>query len=72
MESWDFRGIWVLAGSGKVRSTPDRTVDPPGLYPSPERPGQLQVWTGMIWARKFRAPDRPFTALPPEPRTLLD
>jgi len=72
MEPWDFRGVWVLDGHGEVRSAPDPAVDPPGLYPSPERPGQLQVWTGRTWARKFRAPDRPFTAVPPEPRTLLD
>lgn len=57
---WDFRGVWVLDGRGAVRSAPDRTVDPPGLYPSPHRPGQLQVWTGTVWVSKFRAPDRPF------------
>jgi hypothetical protein len=61
-EPWDFRGVWVLDGSGGVRSAPDRAVDPPGLYPSPERPGQLQVWTGTVWARKFRVPERPFSA----------
>lgn len=64
-DPWDFRGVWVLDGSGVVRSTPDREVDPPGLYPSPERLGQLQVWTGTVWARKFQAPDRPFVTQPP-------
>ena len=64
-EPWDFRGIWVLDGRGTVRSAPDREVDPPGLYPSPERPGQLQVWTGTVWARKFRAPAQPFVTQPP-------
>lgn len=69
-EPWDFRGVWVLDGRGGVRSAPDREVDPPGLYPSPQRPGQLQVWTGTVWARKFRAPDRPFTTqLGPTPLT---
>lgn len=67
---WDFRGVWVLDGNGGVRSAPDREVDPPGLYPSPERPGQLQVWTGKVWTRKFRTPDRPFTTQPmPLPAT---
>ena len=64
-EPWDFRGVWVLDGGGGVLSAPDRDVDPPGLYPSPERPGQLQVWTGTVWARKFRAPARSFTSRPP-------
>ena len=59
-DPWDFRGIWVLDGRGAVRSAPQRDVDPPGLYPSPERPGQLQVWTGKVWARKFRSPARTF------------
>jgi hypothetical protein len=68
MEPWDFRGVWVLDGGGEVRSAPDRTVDPPGLYPSPDRPGQLQVWTGVEWARKFRAPARPFATEPAQPQ----
>lgn len=64
-EPWDFRGTWVLDGRGAIRSTPQRDVDPPGLYPSPERPGELQVWTGKAWARKFRTPAQPFISSPP-------
>lgn len=66
-EPWDFRGTWVLDSRGAVRSAPQRDVDPPGLYPSPERPGELQVWTGKVWARKFRAPVQPFVSSPPPP-----
>ena len=53
---WDWRGLWVTDGSGGVISTPDRTLDPPGLYPSPHSPGERELWTGFQWT--FVYPDR--------------
>lgn len=51
---WDYRGIWVLDSKGHVKSTPDRSVDPPGFYPSPSRPQQLELWSGRGWMREFK------------------
>lgn len=51
---WDYRGLWVLDGKGTVVKTPDRSVLPPGFYPSPTRPGQLELWTGRVWMGEFR------------------
>ena len=53
---WDWRGLWVLDSAGGAVSIADRAVDPPGLYPSPHRPGQRELWTGHQWAFVF--PDR--------------
>lgn len=50
---WDWDGLWVLDGHGNVVSAPDRSVDPPGLYPSPHIPGQLELWTGYRWTGVF-------------------
>jgi hypothetical protein len=47
---WIWDGLWVLDVHGNVVSAPDRSIDPPGLYPSPHRPGQLELWTGCQWA----------------------
>lgn len=53
---WDWRGLWVLDPTGRVVSPPDRSVDPPGLYPSPHSPGKRELWTGHQWTFVF--PDR--------------
>lgn len=53
---WDYSGLWVLDGAtGAVESEPDREVDPPGLYPSPNRPGALELWTGVVWSGHYRS-----------------
>lgn len=46
---WVWAGVWVLDSSGNVVSAPDPDVDPPGMYPSPNRPGQQELWTGSQW-----------------------
>ncbi len=51
---WDYRGLWVLGSDGRVKSAPDATVEPPGFYPSPNRPGAWELWTGATWAGQFR------------------
>lgn len=52
---WDYSGLWVLDGAtGAVVSEPDRSLDPPGLYPSPNRPGALELWTGVVWSGHYR------------------
>ena len=64
-------GLWRLGQDGRVLRRPDRSVPPPGWYPSPYYPGLLQRWEGPGWAplpqrwehhehRYFRAPARPF------------
>lgn len=55
--AWSFDGVWKLTTDGAVPPTPG-TVDPPGLYPSPDKPGKWQVWTGSQWSGSHRpAPD---------------
>jgi hypothetical protein len=49
---WDYRGVWVLAPDGAVKQTPDRSVLPPGLYPS-RRPGYFQLWSGRSWTGDY-------------------
>jgi hypothetical protein len=52
---WDYSGVWVLDGrTGGVRSAPDPAHEPPGFYPSPNRPGALELWTGAAWAGRYR------------------
>lgn len=47
---WDYRGTWQLDHrDGRVLRAPDREVDPPGMYPSPNRPGRMELWTGRVW-----------------------
>lgn len=53
---WDFGGTWVLRPDGTVVSTPSDDLDPPGLYPSPNRPDALELWTGRQWSGYFRPP----------------
>ncbi len=48
--AWDYRGTWHLGHrDGHVIRAPDRSIDPPGMYPSPHRPGQYELWTGATW-----------------------
>lgn len=64
-------GLWRLGRDGRVLREPDRSVPPPGWYPSPYFPGVLQRWEGPGWAplveewwehedRYFRRPVVPF------------
>jgi hypothetical protein len=47
--------LWVLDGStGAVVSPPVADADPPGLYPSPNRPGAMELWTGVVWSGNYR------------------
>lgn len=50
----DYSGIWVLGNDGRVISAPDRTMEPPGFYPSPNEPGRFELWTGCAWAGQYR------------------
>jgi hypothetical protein len=54
---WDYRGTWVLDQHGRVLSPPDRSVEPPGFYPSPDKPGALELWTGVVWLGHYRNPN---------------
>lgn len=52
---WDYSGVWVIDIAGRqVMSAPDLTVEPPGHYPSPNREGWLELWTGMVWIGDYR------------------
>ena len=53
---WDWSGAWVLRADGRVVSAPRPDVDPPGLYPSPRRAGELELWTGHQWTAHFPEP----------------
>ena len=54
---WDYSALWHLDGStGRVLRPPRGGGDPPGMYPSPTRPGSLELWTGVMWQRHFREP----------------
>jgi hypothetical protein len=47
---WKWDATWVLRPDGSVVSPPTGDTDPPGLYPSPRRPGALELWTGCQWS----------------------
>ena len=52
---WDYSGLWVLDTNGRrILSPPNRSVDPPGFYPSPNRHGSLELWTGVVWSGRYR------------------
>ncbi len=53
---WDWRGTWVLNGADEVVSAPSDELDPPGVYPSPDRDGLLELWTGHEWAGYYYDP----------------
>ena len=66
-----YAGLWRLDRDGTVLRRPDRSVPPPGFYPSPYYPGVLQRWDGPGWHPLpqrwwvhehlyFKAPDRAF------------
>lgn len=52
---WDFDGVWKYTRSG-VQAPVAGVTDPPGLYPSPHRPGRFEVWTGAVWTKVYRSP----------------
>ena len=56
---WDYGGVWLLNRAGEpVEGAPDRSVLPPGLYPSPHREGEWELWTGCVWSGEFYPPAR--------------
>jgi hypothetical protein len=58
---WNLKGVWVLTWDGKtVIAEPDRTVLPPGMYPSPVQLGLLQFWSGQEWGRTTNLISREF------------
>ncbi len=57
---WDLRGLWHLDAGGKVLAEPDRSVLPPGRYPSPNRPGEMELWSGAVWMYGYETPAEPF------------
>ena len=57
---WDLRGLWRLGDDGSPTREPVAGVLAAGHYPSPNRAGQLELWTGVAWAYRYRAPERPF------------
>ncbi|HZK04969.1 MAG TPA: hypothetical protein VFC82_03880 [Actinomycetaceae bacterium] len=55
---WDHRTHWHLDGrTGVPVAAPTVAGDPPGLYPSPHRPGAFELWTGSEWTRHYDTPD---------------
>ena len=50
---WDWDGLWVLDSRGNVVSEPDLSADPPGIYPSPNKPDQRELWTGYMWTSVY-------------------
>ena len=67
---WGSPGLWRLAQDGHPVRPPDRTILPPGFYPSPYWPGVLQKWDGPGWRpftrRWYRKPEGWFRT-PPTP-----
>lgn len=57
---WDLRGLWRLDDRGGAVRPPSPDVLPAGLYPSPHRPGELELWTGEAWAYRYTRPSQPF------------
>jgi hypothetical protein len=54
---WDYSGLWVLDNTGRrILAPPNRSIDPPGFYPSPNRHGSLEMWTGVVWLGRYRKP----------------
>ena len=50
---WNHRGVWLLRDDGSVVRPPDRSVAPPGMYPSPTRPGARELWSGAAWTGHY-------------------
>ena len=66
----NFTGLWRIDRRGGVLREPDRSVPPPGFYPSPYYPGLLQRWEGPGWAplpQKWRRHAHDFFRRPPTP-----
>ena len=53
---WDYSGTWVLRSDGRVTARPVPVAEPPGLYPSPHRPGAFELWSGAAWTGQFASP----------------
>ncbi len=63
-------GLWRLGRAGRVLRRPDRSVPPPGWYPSSYYPGLLQRWEGPGCSRCLSAGGGTSTGtsvLPPAP-----
>ena len=53
--SWDYSALWQLeSANGAVVEAPSTAEDPPGMYPSPSRPGAYELWTGVLWTRQYQ------------------
>lgn len=50
---WDYTGVWVLRPDGRVLSAPRSDVEPPGFFPSPNRVGEFELWSGVGWTGQF-------------------
>lgn len=59
---WNYDGVWVLNRKFAVKSTPNPLADPPGYYPSPNRPGCWELWTGEVWSGAYRDEPWPVAA----------
>lgn len=51
---WNFRGLWKLNYNGSANRPPVEGVLPIGYYPSPNRQGEFEYWTGAEWMGKFK------------------
>lgn len=66
--AWDYRGTWQLDHrDGQVIQGPDRRVDPPGMYPSPNQPGRMELWTGATWLGHYAEHDEGNVRRPSKP-----
>ncbi|MFC7360940.1 hypothetical protein [Nocardioides astragali] len=61
---WDLRGLWLLDRHDRPVRPPVEGVMPPGYYPSPSRPGQLEYWTVRDWTEAYQQPAVPFLETP--------
>jgi len=50
---WDYTGVWVLRPDGRVLSAPRSDLEPPGFFPSPNRVGEFELWSGVGWTGQF-------------------
>jgi hypothetical protein len=52
---WDYSGTWVYSEDGtRIVSAPDGRTVSPGFYPSPNKRGSLELWTGIAWSGNYR------------------
>lgn len=43
------------------KSKPNPDIDPPGFYPSPNKPENFELWTGSAWTGQYRSLRAPET-----------